>query len=84
ADISPARLNGTDGEMMKASAGKPEPGFRLNGKFSLDHRKLGVDEFRFETGPLDNPYTADGKAAVDLGPNPRFSIEADGAQVQFD
>ncbi|TJV29399.1 MAG: AsmA family protein, partial [Mesorhizobium sp.] len=82
ADKRLAQLDGTDGE--KASAGKPEPGFRLNGKFSLDHRKLGVDEFRFETGPLDNPYTADGKAAVDLGPNPRFSIEADGAQVQFD
>ncbi|RWQ50620.1 MAG: AsmA family protein [Mesorhizobium sp.] len=82
ADKRLAQLDGTDGE--KASAGKPEPGFRLNGNFSLDHRKLGVDEFRFETGPLDNPYTADGKAAVDLGPNPRFSIEADGAQVQFD
>ncbi len=84
ADKRLAQLDGTDGEMMKASAAKPEPGFRLNGKFSLDHRKLGVEEFRFETGPLDNPYTADGKAAVDLGPNPRFSIEADGAQVQFD
>ncbi|PAQ07286.1 AsmA family protein [Mesorhizobium temperatum] len=84
ADKSPARLGDTDGEAMKASAAKPEPGFRLNGKFSLDHRKLGVDEFRFETGPLDNPYTADGRAAVELGPNPRFSIEADGAQVQFD
>ncbi|CAH2408569.1 AsmA family protein [Mesorhizobium escarrei] len=84
ADKRSAQLDGTGGEMMKASAAKPEPGFRLNGKFSLDHRKLGVDEFRFETGPLDNPYTADGKAAVDLGPNPRFSIEADGAQVQFD
>lgn len=84
ADKRLAQLDGTDGEIMKASAAKPEPGFRLNGKFSLDHRKLGVDEFRFETGPLDNPYTADGKAAVDLGPNPRFSIEADGAQVQFD
>lgn len=84
ADKRLAQLNGTDAEMMKASADKPEPGFRLNGKFSLDHRKLGVDEFRFETGPLDNPYIADGKAAVDLGPNPRFSIEADGAQVQFD
>ena len=56
--------------MMKASAAKPEPGFRLNGKFSLDHQRLGVDEFRFETGPLDNPYTADGKAAVDLGAEP--------------
>ncbi|TIP14600.1 AsmA family protein [Mesorhizobium sp.] len=84
ADRGSAQPNGIDGKAMKASASKPEPGFRLNGKFSLDHQKLGVDEFRFETGPLDNPYTADGKAAVDLGPNPHFSIEADGAQVQFD
>ncbi|AZO00400.1 AsmA family protein [Mesorhizobium sp. M9A.F.Ca.ET.002.03.1.2] len=84
ADKGSAQPDGTDGGTTKANAGRPEPGFRLNGKFSLDHRKLGVDEFRFETGPLDNPYTADGKAAVDLGPNPRFSIEADGAQVQFD
>ncbi|RUY94012.1 hypothetical protein EN958_33125, partial [Mesorhizobium sp. M7A.F.Ca.CA.002.15.1.1] len=68
----------TDGETVKVSAGKPDPGFRLNGKFSLDHQKLGVDEFRFETGPLDNPYTADGKASVDLGLKPSFAIEANG------
>ncbi|OWK21527.1 hypothetical protein AJ88_16910 [Mesorhizobium amorphae CCBAU 01583] len=43
---------------MKVSTGKPDPGFRLNGKFSLDHHRLSFDEFRFETGPLDNPYTA--------------------------
>ncbi|MBZ9741732.1 MULTISPECIES: AsmA-like C-terminal region-containing protein [unclassified Mesorhizobium] len=79
-----AELRGTDGETVKVSAGKPDPGFRLNGKFSLDHQKLGVDEFRFETGPLDNPYTADGKASVDLGQKPSFAIEANGAQVQFD
>ena len=84
ADKNSAELRGTDGETVKVSAGKPDPGFRLNGKFSLDHQKLGVDEFRFETGPLDNPYTADGKATVDLGLKPRFSIEANGAQVQFD
>jgi uncharacterized protein involved in outer membrane biogenesis len=83
-DKNSAELRGTDGETVKVSAGKPDPGFRLNGKFSLDHQKLGLDEFRFETGPLDNPYTADGKASVDLGLNPRFSIEAKGAQVQFD
>ena len=65
-------------------AARPEPGYRLNGKFRLDHQQLAVEEFRFETGPLDNPYTADGKASVDLGPQPRFSIEASGAQVQFD
>ncbi|MBZ9675908.1 AsmA-like C-terminal region-containing protein [Mesorhizobium sp. ES1-1] len=75
---------GSDGELVAASAGKADPGFRLNGKFSLDHQKLGVDEFRFETGPLDNPYTADGKASVDLGLKPSFAIEADGAQVKLD
>ncbi|PDQ17730.1 AsmA protein, partial [Mesorhizobium sanjuanii] len=79
-----AELRGTDGETVKVSAGKPDPGFRLNGNFSLDHQKLGIDEFRFETGPLDNPYTADGKASVDLGLKPSFAIEANGAQVQFD
>lgn len=84
ADKNSAALRGNDGETVKVSAGKPDPGFRLNGKFSLDHQKLGVDEFRFETGPLDNPYTADGKASVDLGLKPSFAIEASGAQVQFD
>lgn len=83
-DKNSAALRGTDGESVKVSAGKPDPGFRLNGKFSLDHQKLGVDEFRFETGPLDNPYTADGKASVDLGLKPSFAIEANGAQVQLD
>ncbi|WP_296745046.1 AsmA-like C-terminal region-containing protein [Mesorhizobium sp.] len=84
ADRNSVELRGTDGEPVKVSAGKPDPGFRLNGKFALDHQKLGVDEFRFETGPLDNPYTADGKASVDLGVKPHFSVEASGAQVQFD
>ncbi|UCI09913.1 AsmA-like C-terminal region-containing protein [Mesorhizobium sp. B1-1-8] len=84
ADRNSAELRGTDGEPVKVSTGKPDPGFRLNGKFALDHQRLGVDEFRFETGPLDNPYTADGKASVDLGAKPHFSIEASGAQVQFD
>ncbi|RWF63366.1 AsmA family protein, partial [Mesorhizobium sp.] len=83
-DRNSAELRGTDGETVKVSAGKPDPGFRLNGKFSLDHQKLAFDEFRFETGPLDNPYTADGKASVELGLKPHFSIEANGAQVQFD
>ncbi|TIQ37682.1 MAG: AsmA family protein [Mesorhizobium sp.] len=84
AEASSVEPRGADGEPVKASAGKPDPGFRLNGKFALDHQKLNVDEFRFETGPLDDPYTADGKASVDLGLKPHFSIEASGAQVQFD
>jgi len=84
ADRNSASLRGTDGEPVKISTGKPDPGFRLNGKFALDHQKLNVEEFRFETGPLDNPYTADGKASVDLGLKPHFAVEASGAQVQFD
>ncbi|CDX26441.1 conserved exported hypothetical protein [Mesorhizobium plurifarium] len=84
ADKNSAELRGNDGEPVKISTGKPDPGFRLNGKFALDHQKLDVEEFRFETGPLDNPYTADGKASVDLGLKPHFAVEASGAQVQFD
>jgi uncharacterized protein involved in outer membrane biogenesis len=85
-DGNEARLRGTDGQAVKvkAAAQKAQPGYRLNGKFALDHKKLGIDEFRFETGPLDNPYAADGKASVDLGTTPSFAIEASGAQVQFD
>ncbi|MDX8523354.1 AsmA family protein [Mesorhizobium sp. MSK_1335] len=83
-DRNSTELRGSDGEPVKISTGKPDPGFRLNGKFALDHQKLNVDEFRFETGPLDSPYTADGKASVDLGLKPHFSVEASGAQVQFD
>ncbi len=60
------------------------PAYRVNGKFALDHQQLAVDQFRFETGPLADPYTADGHARIDLGQNPRFSIVADGAQVRFD
>lgn len=65
-------------------AAAPAPAYRLHGKFRLDHRLLAVEEFRFETGPLDDPYTADGTASVELGPTPRFSVEASGAQVRFD
>lgn len=72
-------------ETQKAKPEKPaDPGFRLKGKFALDHARLAVEEFRFETGPLDDPYTADGSAVVDLGEEPKFSITAKGAQVRFD
>ena len=67
-----------------APAKAEPPAWRVNGKFALDHQRLALDEFRFETGPLDNPYTADGKASVDLGADPRFAVTATGAQVRFD
>lgn len=84
-DSNEASIRGTDGQPVKLRGDdKAAPGYRVSGKFSLDHQKLGIDEFRFETGPLDNPYAADGKASIDLGTSPRFAIEASGAQVQFD
>jgi uncharacterized protein involved in outer membrane biogenesis len=60
------------------------PGFRVKGKFALDNRRLGLDEFSFETGPLDNPYSADGKGFIDYGSEPRFALTLDGAQVRLD
>ena len=61
----------------------PDP-YRVSGTFSLDHKHLTADQFRFETGPLDNPYAANGKALLDFGQKPHFSISASGEQVRFD
>lgn len=58
--------------------------YRVSGRFALGHERIAIDEFRLETGPAEDPYTADGKASIDLGTEPRFSIEANGAQVRFD
>ena len=55
-------------EPEAASQRRPEGrAIRLNGKFALDHERLSFDEFLFETGPLDNPYSAEGKGFVDFG-----------------
>ncbi|MBN8242886.1 AsmA family protein [Nitratireductor aquimarinus] len=57
---------------------------RLTGLFDLRHDRLAVEQFRFETGPADAPYTAEGRASLELGGEPRFFISADGAQLRFD
>ena len=57
--------------------------YRLAGSFDIDHTAIAIDEFRFQTGSPEDPYTADGSASFDLGTEPRFSIRADGAQVRF-
>src|SRR5690606_2697127 len=54
------------------------------GTFELDDQRLVLDTFRFESGPLDNPYHAEGRGDVDFGAEPRFSLTLDGAQVRFD
>jgi uncharacterized protein involved in outer membrane biogenesis len=60
------------------------PPYRFTGSFELDHQALTVDEFRFATGPLDDPYTAEGSAQFDLGNEPSFAIRADGSQIRFE
>ncbi|TYR32401.1 AsmA protein [Mesorhizobium microcysteis] len=60
------------------------PAYRVSGGFDFDHRMLDITEFRFETGTLEDPYTADGSAQFVLGAEPRFDIRADGAQIRFE
>lgn len=82
------RLNATS--LAERAPGRPqaeEPAavapYRLAGRFDIDHTAIAIEEFRFQTGPADDPYTADGSASFDLGAEPRFAIRADGAQVRF-
>lgn len=78
------RLNAPVAADPAAAGGKEPPSYRLSGAFDLDHAALAVEEFRFETGPVQDPYVAEGTASFDLGPEPRFLIRADGAQIRFD
>lgn len=66
------------------AAAPPVPDYRVSSAFVLSSDKLALNETRFETGSLDKPYTADGTAEITFGPEPRFAIKADGAQVRFD
>jgi uncharacterized protein involved in outer membrane biogenesis len=85
---SEAALRGSDGETFevseKSTDRKGPPDYRMSGQLQFDHRRLSATEFIFETGTLDDPYTAEGKADLDLGGEPRFSVTATGAQFRFD
>jgi uncharacterized protein involved in outer membrane biogenesis len=80
-DAKPADSSGQ--ESGKPGKGEP-PAWRVHGKLTADHQRLAFDEFRLETGPLDDPYTADGTALIELGAEPRFEVKATGAQVRLD
>ncbi|MBS9720887.1 AsmA family protein [Tianweitania sp. BSSL-BM11] len=66
------------------AAPPPVPDYRVSGAFDLSSERLALNEARFETGPIESPYTADGTAEISFGAAPRFVIRADGAQVRFD
>lgn len=57
---------------------------RVSGKFSADHRRFAVDEYRFETGRGEQTYAATGTVLVDLGEAPHFTIQAKGDQIRLD
>ncbi|MDS1135695.1 AsmA family protein [Nitratireductor indicus] len=76
------RLRGSDGETFALTASAATN--RLSGRFGLVHDRLMVEEFRFETGPADAPYRAEGTASLELGDAPRFDITASGAQLRFE
>lgn len=67
-----------------AAATDGPPPYRFTGSFDLNHEALIIDMFRFATGPLDDPYTAEGSAYFDLGSEPSFTIAADGSQIRFE
>ncbi|GAB5506958.1 MAG: AsmA family protein [Rhizobiaceae bacterium] len=81
------RLRGAEGETFELAesveADNAPPAYRVSGDFSLNHEKIDVGEFRFETGPVADPYVANGQASIALGTQPRFDISADGAQLRF-
>lgn len=82
------RLRGADGATFELSDGGDQgsapPAYRVSGSFGLNHEKIEVGAFRFETGPLADPYVANGSASITLGTEPRFDISADGAQLRFE
>lgn len=84
-----AKLRGSDGETFGLNAPAADkaapkaPAYRVRGSFKLGYLGVEVPEFRFETGPLADPYTADGKASISLGKEPRFAIVADGVQIRI-
>ena len=85
AESLPEGANGKSDRVQAADAKQPAvPPFRVNGAFALTNRKLDIGEFRFETGPTEEPYTADGAASLDFGSEPRFAVKANGSQVRFD
>lgn len=57
---------------------------RVNGRFSADHKRIAVDEYRFETGRAEKTYAATGTALIDLGATPSFAVQARGDQLSFD
>lgn len=78
--VPPVSAELRDGEGKTARPEAQVARNRATGEFRLSRERLDVDSFRFESGPISDPYSAEGSAFLDLGTDPRFSIEATGQQ----
>ena len=57
----------------------------VSGSFSVDHQALRSDDFRLETGPLDDPYTGGRQRhGVTRRKRPASRIMAEGVQLRVD
>jgi len=83
AGVKPVVVELRDGD-GKAQPGADMPPNRLTGAFKAGSDRLDVESFRFETGPIADPYVAEGSGFIDIGGEPRFSVVANGAQIRLD
>ncbi|GHC75335.1 AsmA family protein [Limoniibacter endophyticus] len=76
------RINGGAVTRREGQRAGPSP-YRFSGPFMLNANALATEDFRFETGTLDAPYTATGTARLTLDGAPSFEIRSDAAQFQL-
>jgi len=69
---------------QQVAEGADHPGFRIRGAVTADAAMVTSDSFRLETGPVKEPYVAEGKASIVLGAEPRFALSIEGHQMRLD
>lgn len=82
--VAPVQAELRDGEGRTARPEAQVARNRANGDFRLSGGRLDIGSFRFESGPIADPYSAEGTAFFDLGKEPRFSVEATGQQFNVE
>lgn len=82
--VPPVQAELRDGEGKTARPEAQVARNRASGDFRLVGSRLDIDQFRFEAGPIADPYSAEGTAFVDFGDSPSFSIEATGQQFSVE
>jgi len=77
------RLAAAKGNRQGNATQTQQVGNRASGRFELGDKRLSIEEFRFEAGPVDDPYVANGTAVIELGAEPHFSVTATGQQIRL-